>query len=112
MREWKLTAKPRALSRGEGELVFEIVLRCLKIEFASRCRTRALRLAAHDGPAVIRLAKPRGLGIFFGAEPAIRVGDGGITPACLHVIDPNVTRHMRAHGKLGLDAAVGRHRRL
>src|SRR6202795_349874 len=66
--------------------------------------------ATNNGPAIIGLAKPRGLGVFLGAEPAIRLCDGGVIPAHLQVINPDVTCQARAPGEFCLDAAAGRHR--
>src|SRR6266852_3400590 len=66
--------------------------------------------AADDWPAIISLAKARGLRIFLGAKPAVRLGHGGVTPARLHVIDADVTCQAGALGKFCLDAAGGRHR--
>src|SRR5882762_1689963 len=68
-------------------------------------------LATGTCPAIIRLAKPRGLGVFLGAEPAIRFCHRGVTPARLQVIDTDVTCQARAPGEFCLDAAAGRHRR-
>src|SRR5260221_2248156 len=67
-------------------------------------------LATNNCPAIIRLAKPRGLGVFLGAEPAIGFCHWGITSARLHVIDTDVTCQARAPGEFCLDAAAGRHR--
>src|SRR6202040_1167161 len=66
-------------------------------------------LAANNGPAIIRLAKPGGLGVFLGAEPAIGFCHRGA--AHLQVINTDVTCQARAPGEFCLDAAAGRHRR-
>src|SRR6202171_5182575 len=66
-------------------------------------------LAATNWRAIMRLARPGGLGVFLGAEPAIGFCHWGVTPAHLQVIDTDVTCQARAPGEFCLDAAAGRH---
>src|SRR5258708_26499419 len=63
-------------------------------------------------PAIIGPSEPGGLGIVLGAEPAIRFCQRGITAAPLQVIDADISGEAGAGGKLTLDAAIRRHRRL
>src|ERR1022692_3066255 len=58
---------------------------------------------------IIRPPKPGGLRIFLGTKPAIRLGQGRIVAAPLHLVDADIASDARAYGKLGLDAAPGRH---
>src|ERR1700675_577748 len=68
-------------------------------------------LATNNCPAIISLAKPGGLGVFLGAEPAIGFCHRGVTPAHLQVIDTDVTCQARAPGEFCLEAAAGRNGR-
>src|SRR5260370_14179631 len=63
-------------------------------------------------PAIIGPSEPGGLGIVLGADPAIRFCQRGITAAPLQVIDADISGEAGAGGKLTLDAAIRRHRRL
>src|ERR1700733_11909835 len=61
------------------------------------------------GSTIIRPPKPRGLRVFLGTKPAIRLGQGGIVAAPLYLIDTDIAGDTRAYGKLALDAASRRH---
>lgn len=54
-------------------------------------------------------AEPGGLRIFLGTKPAIRLGQSRVVAAPLQLVDADIAGDARAHGKLGLDAAPGRH---